>query len=362
MVMTELSVGCTWDRRLLDMIAELNEQHAKSGIQVTELYGSLKSHDTGVPSARPDFRLPQIDINEFRKYVLQARSLDIDVNYTCNATMHCSVEELFSKRQLFADFFKFLEDAGVARLTIANPLLIEIANASCKLPLDISTILHPNIIAQIPIYASWRADRVCLDIYRNRDISFLRDYNQTATTHGVAPVLIVNEFCMFGGAPCLGLLRQACYEHSSMGGNEFQRFANWPFSRCHTARMNSLYSWLQARFILPQHLATYTRLTGIRHFKITGRTFTTAHVLRLVSYYLSKEFDGPLPLLWVDPGNKETEDIAKAFNITPKDLESVRFFARWFDDLQPCDYSCGVTCTYCRDKYEEIALKRQEAR
>jgi collagenase-like PrtC family protease len=358
---TELIVGCTWDRNQLLEIAELNDRFAPQGIRVAELYGSMRSQYTCVPSARPDFRIPDIGFDEFKVFVSMARSFSIGVNYTCNATLHCSVHELFCQRERLSAFFKRLEDMGVARLTISNPLLIEIACEACDLPMSISTIFHPNVISQIPVYSEWRADRICLDIYRNRDISFLRDFNRAATALGIAPVLIANEFCMYGNTPCHGILRQSCYEHSSLGGNEQQRFSGWPFSRCHAERMKHLHSWLQARFILPQHLDTYTRLTGIRHFKITGRTFSTPHVLKLIMHYLNKTFDEPLPVLWLDPGNPTTDEILSAFDVTSTELEEVGFFRQWFEKDRICDYACGFSCFYCEEKYAEIMNKRKVA-
>jgi len=352
--MIELSVGNTWDIKQFKHICKLNRLYSAEEIRISEVYGSLRSDQLPFASARPDFRLPEISRNKFQAMIKAYTKEKIDVNYTCNAPMHSSVAELNSKRIVICDSFKYLEDSGVNRLTISNPLLIEMAIESCSLPMDVSTIINSCNISQLRVYREWRADRVCLNIYKNRDFNFLRHYFNAASNIGISPILIVNEFCMFGNTPCLGVLRDACYVHSSTGGNQEGHFDGWPFDRCHRERMNYPHSLLQSPFILPQHLNLYKEKTGIRHFKVTGRTFSTSHNCKILTAYMSRYYKGSLVHLWIDPGNSSCSEIQKKIDVKPIDLKKVNFFERWFARNESCDFSCDVICHYCKDKFTKI--------
>lgn len=355
--MTEikLMVGCTWDPSQLDLIAVLNEQYNSKNIKITEMYGSLRADYIKLPSARPDYRLPDINIKEFELYIKKASDKNISINYSCNGTFAGTVQDMARNEKQLARLFKSLEDIGVSRLTLAHPLLIEIANASCRLPIEISTILHSSTLANLSVYRNWRVDKVCLNLYLNRDFSFLRVYNKMARKYGISVSLIANEFCMFGSSPCHGILRQACYDQSSNGGNSSKHFSNWPFSRCHAARKENPSSWLKAGFILPQHLRKYLELTSIANFKITGRTNTLEHVLFLMQAYMSENYQGGLSSLWIDQGNQNKKQLEEEINIKVPELERIGFFNRWFDKKpEDCRYTCNVDCNWCDVKYSEL--------
>ena len=256
-----LIVGCTWDIEQLDLIIELNKKYQDKKIRVSELYGSLRSSYIPLPSARPDYRIPNVNLEHFKEYVSKARDNNLGINYTCNGKFIESIEEIHRKESILGNAFKMLEDIGISNLTLSNPLLIEIAKKYCEIPIDISTIIHPTFIANLPIYTEWDVDKVHVSIYLNRNIPYLRRYNDAAKRHNIKPCLLANEFCMFGRSPCLGILRDACYSCSSTGGNNEGYFANWPFARCHNARMENLVAWISAPFILPQYLRFYKKET-----------------------------------------------------------------------------------------------------
>jgi hypothetical protein len=354
-----LIIGCTWDFEQLDLIIELNKKYQDRKIRVSELYGSLRSSYIPLPSARPDYRIPNVSLAHFKKYVAKARDNHIGINYACNGTLIDGVKQLHKKKGIFGDTFKMLEDVGVSRLMFSNPLLIEIAKEYCTVPIDISTIFHPTFIANLPIYAEWNVDKVHMNIYLNRDIQFLKKYNDAAKKYNIRPCLLANEFCMFGLSPCSGIMRDACYNCSTAGGNEKDYFSNWPFARCHNARRGNPVAWLIACFILPQHLKFYKEQTGISNFKITGRTNPVEHVTFLIKTYLSENYQGKIVNLWVDPGKPAKSLIEEQFNIEVSELEDVDFFSRWFSrKYPPCDFSCGLNCTWCKDKYKEILGRR----
>lgn len=355
MAAIKLMVGCTWEPAQLEFIAVLNDKYNAKNIRIASMYGSLRTEYIKLPSARPNYRLPDIKIKEFERYVKKANDKNIAINYSCNGSFVGSVQDIVQNEQQICRLFQSLEDIGISRLILTHPLLIEMANAACKLPIEISTILHSSNLANLSVYRNWRVDKVCTNLYLNRDFSFLNAYNKRASEYGISVSLIANEFCMFGSSPCHGILRQACYDHSSCGGNFSKHFANWPFSRCHAARKTEPSSWLKAAFILPQHMRKYLELANITNFKITGRTNSLEHVLFLMQTYMSENYQGGLSSLWVDQGHQDKESLEAEVNIRVSDLEKINFFDRWFKkNPKNCKYTCGDDCNWCDMKYLEM--------
>ena len=122
-MVNEYKVGVNFDEKLLDKIIELNSKFENS--KITELYGS--NLETADLAARPDFRLPDIDFNNIERYVRKAKENGINFNFTLNSIMPFGSKiELFQHLDYITYLIKKLESIGVKRVTIANPLMLEI--------------------------------------------------------------------------------------------------------------------------------------------------------------------------------------------------------------------------------------------
>ena len=344
--------GSTWNIEQLESIIKINKEYEKGKIVISELYGSLRNKHIPLLSARADYRIPECDIEDFKKYVQKARENDIEINYTCNAPLVNSVHEIFAAEEEYAKWFIFLEEIGVNRVTVANPLLLGIIDKyAFKLKIEISTIMHSSFATNLDYYQNYNIDRICPNIYLNRNWSFLKEYNRVAEQKGIEVQLLANEFCMYGSTPCFGVYRLACYTQSSFGGNEEMLYDNWPFNECAKARAKNPSSWLKAPFILPQHLHFYMRETGVFNFKISGRTNSIQHVNHLISAYMKQSYNDKLMKLWIEQGN---QGISK-FNVTVEELQEVNFFDRLLNKVD-CNYDCAI-CRWCDEKYAEIKMK-----
>lgn len=353
-----LMVGYVWDNRQLAQILRLNDQYSDKGIRINEVYGSMRSSVISLPSARPDFRIPKVSLNSFEEQVATLIKNGVAINYTCNSTLNNNVKYIQKQESDYIKWFKYLEEVGVSRVTVANPLLIEILRSCSNLPIEISTIMNPTYISSLKYYKEWGVDKVCLNIYMNRNINQLNDFQKYALSLGIDIQLIVNEFCSYGSSPCLGLLRGACFEHSSNRGNKEKLFDGWPFNKCHQARMEDKTSWLRAPFILPQHLRTYQKLTGIHEFKITGRTNSLDHVNFLMGAYMAEEYGGQLIDLWIDPASPNKQLMGKIVDLTCDELIDAGLFDNWFTTDKACNYDCGFNCNWCDLKFDTIQSNR----
>ena len=80
--MFHFKVGTSFDMSVIDKVKELNEKYAGRSV-VTEFYGSLRS-DAQL-AARPNFRLPDIDDEQFVSFVDATHDIVVKVNYTLNS-------------------------------------------------------------------------------------------------------------------------------------------------------------------------------------------------------------------------------------------------------------------------------------
>ena len=355
--MLKFSVGNKWTHSFLNSVKELNKLHEPNGHRVHELYGSMRSTEIGFNSARPDFRLPELDVDTFRDFVKAAHDQDIRINYTLNAPMHKPLCELHNEIPSLLRAVEKIIKLGVDIITLANSLFIEIINKNFSIPLEISSLMHAQSVAQIQVYKKWGVDQVCMDVTRNRDITFLSSFQKHSLKYGMETKLIVNEMCNVFGAPCSGIFQADCVIHSAQGGNPEGLFDNWPFSRCSNSRKDAS-SWLKSRFILPQWLDLYHEQTGISCFMITGRTCSESWLLNVINAYMDGLYRGDIRALWVDPGfANNTSAIPEEPGLMAEWLDKIKFINHWFEKPSfRCDERCGIDCYYC----DNVALGSEE--
>ncbi len=343
-----LNVGTNFDTAQILHFAAQNKRFSE--VQVSTVFGSLRTDVLDIRSARPDFRIRPTTLTEFEKYVEIARAEGIGVEYAANAALYSSVEELAENREAVEKNLKYLEEVGITRLIVSNPLMMEIASQATDLPIKASTILGINRPSALSHYRRFRVDSVCTDIYINRDLPLLCEMQREGEKLGIAIELLANEICFFGDVPCSNVLRNTCYQHSSMGGNEATCFGGWPFSHCQAARREHPSCWLKIPYILPQHMKRYVEKTGIRRFKISGRTNSQQYLFTTLERYMSQSFSGRIPELFMLPQNtvsqaEQAPDVAR--------LDELDFFERWLDGKRGCDYRC-FACRHCEHTYEML--------
>jgi collagenase-like PrtC family protease len=348
--MIYLSVGTNWNIDKLSILISLNEKYMNS-VQCESVYGSLRRDLINIDSARPDWRLSETGMDNIKRFIELAHKNKINIEYTINAPLLESVQQYHFTLNKIKESLKQIEGLGIDRYIVTSPLLMEIIKETSVLPIKVSTILAPRYISNLKNYKEMGVDMVCVDIYNNRNIDFLINYNVSALKHGITVELLVNEFCMYGDAPCADILRSACYAHSALGGNKEHYFNDWPFGRCQQKRKEQPISWLKSPFILPQHMGMYSNFTGINHFKISGRTNTSNFWNTTVLSYYSQNFQGELLSLYEQPQQTKA---SSNFNPLISELENIGFFDIWFKNKKSCVYNCGTSCFWCDEKYKEL--------
>lgn len=329
---------------------------------ITEFYGSDKDHS--YLSARPDFRLQDISEKELANYVKMANSVGIHFNYLMNSIIPGTKQEIIKMKPAIIEWIHKLEDMGVYRITVANPILFPIIReASKSIRLELSTIAHIDAITQIKYYKdNYNIDKVCGSILKNRAFKFLKNAAKYCNENGIMYEILANEFCGNGGstylAPCV--YRDSCYIcHGTNHTKEDAELLNgYPMNMCMSSRNDMpAMNWLRTRFVRPEDIKEYNKI-GIYNWKISGRTGSTDYICKVAKAYITESFDDNLLGLWKPLEtiySSESENSFKqSVNISNKKLDG--FIKHWSEnpDFDCANEVCGTTCEYCKKFSEGI--------
>ncbi|QJT71749.1 hypothetical protein TH1_065 [Shewanella phage Thanatos-1] len=364
--MNTFKVGTNFSLALLDEIVLLNAKYP--GSLINEVYGSTR--DMAFSAARPDFRLPDIKNQELEAYVARCNELGICFNYTLNSINPGTKEELVNwKKKLIQDYVKYLERIGVYRVTIANPVVMEIVREVSDIEIEVSTILHVDAVTQIKyLHEQYNIKKVCCGIHKNRSVSFLKRAAEYCNANGITFELLVNEFCSNAGkgytTHCS--YRDSCYIFHSTDVTKEHALSldGYPMQHCIKARDTDPFNWLRTRFIRPQDLKLY-RDIGINQFKVSGRTGSTEYLVKVLSAYASESFEGNLLELWKPLETIYTNESEVSYNhqvnIKTELLDGF-LEKRWFKhpDFDCANEICGESCKYCERYYNRQESKSSD--
>lgn len=364
-VLTHLKIGTNFDYQLIDSIKRINESHTDSIID--EVYGSRR--EDARFTARPVFRLPDIDRGTFCEYVARLKKIGISFNYTLNSSYLGGKSEIKELESSILEYISFLSCSGVDTITVSLPLMADyIRFVDKKIGIEVSTIAHIDTITQV---AAWKEQydisKVCGNLYKNREVRFLKRLADYCNSNNIYLSLMVNEFCGNGLRRGSGatncIYRDHCYSLHSIGydAGEFL-YNDYPMGMCIRSRSKAT-DWLKMNYIRPEDLRLY-RAIGINHFKVTGRTGSTDYILKTAKAYADECFNGNLLELW-----KHLETIGEAMDenaytpdcyIDNKMLDG--FLDFWFKNEQHicANEVCGISCTYCDSFYNEQIMGKND--
>lgn len=370
--MINLMFGMIFDKEYPSKIDELNNKY-NNKCRITETYSSMRYGDTKLPTARPDFRLKDVSWTDLEWYVKELAKYNIEFNYTMNGIDIGDLKTFDANLPDFISSIKRLESIGVKRFTIAHPLIVEIVTKNTNVPIELSTIMHIDSLQVVKIWRdiSKNVDKICLNLYKNRDIGFVSKMNELCNKYNIKLEVMANEFCNISGAPCKGIYRDSCYLLHCKNQNELdaKKFGNYPWGRCILSRGYDSASWLNAKTVPPNDILKYEKHTGVNNFKITCRTAPMEFALFLAESYLSCNYDGLLAGLWLHlqgstiASRKNFERLQKMYDVVPisckkmsepQELiyknsknewvkEKITFFDRYFNDPE-----------FVSDEYENV--------
>jgi collagenase-like PrtC family protease len=284
--MAKFALATSWDNKLVDIVATLNQEHQKS--RIIEFYGSFPRSLTG--SARHPDKLPNITEKEFEEHISYARSKGIEFNYIMNAPELDGTEKNESWLKSLRTFLVYLHNAGVEKLTITHPFLIELVrNEFPDFGVVVSVIAGVNTVSEAQYYDRMGVERIVADFY-----TINRNFERLAA--------IVNQIdCkveLIVNSPCLAYCpdRQAHYAFVGRSSRENQtKETNHEvfLPKCGMKRLLNPLELIKSHFIRPEDIKEYEKI-GIDVFKLVGRTFPTEFLAHSASAYLNGYYEGDL--------------------------------------------------------------------
>lgn len=355
-------IGCNFDFDLINIVKDLNDQYKGKGC-VKEFFGSDAIHHH--VTARPQWRLTDISIPDLEKYVQKSLDAGIYFNYTMNSiSPYASKVECMKHEKELKDWVKALENMGVYRITVANPMLAMMIREVSNIELELSTISHLDTVTQLKYYHEQLGiNKFCGSILKNRNKKFLKNCADYCNANNLIYEVLANESCGVAGdgyaTHCI--YRDSCYicHATCVTKEDSMLYKNYPMNFCMSSRKNNEEAWIKMRMIRPEDLKFYNDI-GINYFKVSGRTGSTEYLKTVLEAYLKQDYHGNFLALWkpletIYNQKKESEHKFRDY-IDNKKLDG--FLNHWFDgDGFSCENEmCGTTCHYCRDFYQKHKL------
>lgn len=340
--MIELSIPATFDRALALDYAELNRRHRDRGIRIAEVYGALPGRD----SARAPDSLPQVDIDALFDYARALRADGIAFRYTMNSVR-------LNAADMDAQYRPFLErllDTGIDRVSVASPDVVKFLGRVFRpgaFDITASTIIQADSVRRVEQMLELGARQVVLDIRANRNFELLSQFRRHAERFDGRLVIMVNEFC----GDCALRFNHYILQSSEDGERAActPGLEGYPFTDCIGWFMATPARILKGYWVLPQWLERYRDQSGIRCFKIAGRTVANPDWHRkVVGAYMAGRFDGNV--LDLEP----SDDTVLPFALAGDTLDAGGYLDHFIDARPRCASQCGVSCRFCDTLAERL--------
>ena len=271
----EIVLACNFDPALVDRTREL---------PVVSFFGNFPTSLTG--GGRPPQILPTVDEGQFRAYIDRVHA----GGRTFYATINSSDLGLQEYRPRYLEAFGReigrLVELGVDGFVVALPVLLQwIHREYPHARLTVSSFARIRSVAQAEYFARMGADTVVIE-EANRDLKLLGSLAKT----GVDVEVLVNQTCIHECPYRSHHLNTSSL--SSQHGVRGPKF-EYPILQCGLELVRDPVKLVSGIFVRPEDLEVLEEV-GVHRFKVSGRNRTTDWLVRAVSAYAARRYDGNL--------------------------------------------------------------------
>lgn len=348
---------------------------------IYEVYGRMK--DDVFCAGRPNNSTKDITRDIFEDHVNQIRKQNINFNYLLNGACYGNKEQNHDWQKKCIDYIGYLVDIGVNAVTITNPLiLILVKKYFPDLICRVSTFCCVDTVRKATFWEDMGADIICLDFVKvNRNFELLREIKNSLKSAKVE--LLATNSCI---KDCPYIHTHVNnIAHASDGGND-QKYIDWCLHKCQFYELKHPEEYIRSPWIRPEDLHYYEDI-GIEHIKLTERDFPTEILIKRLSAYHNRAYDGNLLDLIQGHGwtlqNSMSEKLqrktsfadvhevlneifrVRGFNVERKqpahvfiDNKKLGDFLKFFVDGS-CKNNCDK-CKYCENISASVITKNEE--
>jgi len=286
----KLIVPTNWDDALIERLRDY---------PVSEFYGKLQADFFG--GGRPAYSIPAAAKRSLKKHLNLVHGRGLTFNYLLNTS--CMGNKEFTRwgQKKMQAFLGFLSTCGVDRVTVTSPYLLKwLKNNFPEFKVTASVMAHIDSIKKFIYWKELGADNIVLAYDANRNFEFLR---QLGRPEFKDVTVLVNLACL---ADCPFIyLHENTSSHASSRHDPLGNFCvDYYFMACAYLRLCDPVRFIQSPWIRPEDISFYENM-GINTFKVSGRTFSSGTIHRVVKAYAEGKFEGNL-LDILDPYAEKT--------------------------------------------------------
>jgi len=278
----------------MDIIAPTNwdaglvAEYKKSGVK--EVYAKMAIDFIG--GGRPAYILPSITRKHAEEHIHLFRDAGIKFNYILNAPSLNSQEFTRSGKTHINRLLKWLTKAGVDKVTVTIPYLLQFVKKE-----------HPSLKTCVSVFAGvdsvnkalfWQglgADEITL-----LQTSLNRNFNQLKLIRKNVKLrlkLIGNTGCLYQ-CPLIGY-HALISSHASQRQHSHRAGLMYDYCSlfCRYLRLDEPVKFIRSNWIRPEDLHIYEGI-GIDGIKLVDRSCSTEQLIKIVSSYSKRYFEGNL--------------------------------------------------------------------
>jgi len=345
----KLCIPTTFEESYVQAISQLNNKHY--GFPAKEFYGSYAKSVVG--SIRPSKILPQVDENGMKKHIFDLHEKGFKFDYTLNSSCQSNLEYTPGGIKNIIELLDNLSDSGVDRITVSNPVLINIIKSKYpKFSLSLSVTKDINNIMRARAAQDQGVDRLVLSRDINRNFSLLEKIRSAVS---VELEILVNSPCLFF---CLN--RDYHRNVASHGSTEQVDGSSGQYSSyitvwCTYNKLRDPSSFIKTPWIRPEDVKYYSDI-GIEFFKIDGRGKPSDRLLYIIEPYMAQHFEGNFYSLidrafWDKTTNDDKLDPLVVYIENNKLGNFLDFFRT--NHISCTDRDCKQ-CHYCEDVEKRV--------
>lgn len=296
--MIKFSIPTNWK---YDLFPLLDQKH------IDELYGTLADDFLG--GGRPLLMLPKVSRAYFKQYIKEVHKRGMRFNYLLNATCIGNKELTRVGIKKLRVLLEWLADNSVEAITVSIPYLLEFIKYNYPgFKVYVSTMAGVDSLQRARYWQSLGADRITLSAVSgiNRNFALLRQIRDNVKCE---LQLIVNLTCLYG-CP-FWTYHSVMYSHASQAGHRNRGFLiDYCFLRCNYAKLVEPAEFMRSAWIRPEDLGQYEGL-GIERIKFANRNMNTQSIVKLITAYSQRHYEGNLLELFSD---RSKQNYAKKYS------------------------------------------------
>lgn len=278
----EFSVPTNWQKGITSILISEN----RTG-EITEVYGKLLMDAVG--GGRPASTLAFVSERAAREHIAGLRQKGFRFNYLLNALCMDNMEFTRRGKKNIMRLLERLSGMNVDSFTVANPYLARLIRKEYpSIAINASVMANIDSVDSVKFWEGLGVSKITFSSHIvNRNFSLIRVLRKALKCK---MQLIANCACL---CDCPTRVNHSLLlSHSSQKWHSGYNL-DYYLLMCRYKRFQEPVNFIRADWIRPEDIAFYEGL-GVDSIKLVDRRLPTEAILRIISAYIKRRYDGNL--------------------------------------------------------------------